>query len=260
MCAAQATRHSSSARQLLAAARPAVARRRPPDAICPSPLVGAPVARLWHVLAALPAGRALALLMHPDQSSDEWHDANRICSCVLALDLTALRRVRLTDSAAYRAAGLRAAAPSLFAAMYGALGDAGYAGVKLGDQGYWWAIVNQTELAEPLEFEGEVSACLINIYATSAEVGAYARMLAQEHDSAALVRGTPYAGRTILPKLVHLGARPRARANRWRRASNCLDGLPVYWEWPHWDNSSHWQYLDRRWRGTVQHHIGYKWL
>jgi hypothetical protein len=34
----------------------------------------------------------------------------------------------------------------------------------------------------------------------------------------------------------------------------------VYWEWPHWDNASHWQHMDRRWRGTVQHHVGYKWL
>jgi hypothetical protein len=101
--------------------------------------------------------------------------------------------------------------------MYGAPGGAGYAGVKLGDQGYWWAIVNQTGLAEPLGFEWEVSACLINMYATSAEVGADARTLEQEHDSAAFVRGTPYAGRTVLPKLVHLcvpRVRPRARAQR----------------------------------------------
>jgi hypothetical protein len=42
--------------------------------------------------------------------------------------------------------------------------------------------------------------------------------------------------------------------------SNCLEGASVYWEWAHWDDPEHGQHLNRRWRATVQHHVGFKWL
>jgi hypothetical protein len=222
---------------------------------------------LWRTFEdpeAFPAGTAVALPIHPDQHAAEWHDANKICSCVLLLDLERLRELTLMDSDFYRMASRPALSPAIFEAMFGpAVPGRGYQNVKLGDQGYWWALVNGTTgLATPLDYAWEVSSCLLNMYGTDATVehetdGEDALRAMMQHVAAE----SQFFGQVIAPRLVHLYVRP---FQCWRRGltdcSNCLDGAEVYWEWPGWDASSdEWQHLNVRWGATVQHHVGFKW-
>lgn len=111
---------------------------------------------------------------HPDQDTPEWHNASRICSCVMLLDLEKLRAMRLMDSSLYRndTSGNfpPAVSPPAFKAMYGVPEDAGhsyYENVRLGDQGYWWAIVDhRKDIFEPLSYDFEVTSCLLDTYLT----------------------------------------------------------------------------------------------
>lgn len=91
----------------------------------------------------------------------------------MMLNLEKFRQLRLMDSSIYRddTSGLfpTALAPSAFRAMYGTpTGENGrYDNVRLGDQGYWWAIVDHNrDLFEHLSFDFEVTSCLLESYMT----------------------------------------------------------------------------------------------
>ncbi|KAI0956935.1 hypothetical protein AcW1_005492 [Taiwanofungus camphoratus] len=202
---------------------------------------------LWDHFSRLRPTTAIAMPTHPEQSEAEWHHANRICSCIMLLDLARLRALRLMDSAAYRsdASGRfpPALAPPAFAAMFGAPGPGGhYEGVKLGDQGYWWAIVShRPDIFEHLSYSWEVSSCLMDMYLTS--LGDDAATELDELSVQVHTLDTPHEGEAILPKMLHF---------------NCLDGTPRYYEWEGWSDPT--QTLGRRWYPAVQYHVGFKWL
>ncbi|TBU50193.1 hypothetical protein BD309DRAFT_985944 [Dichomitus squalens] len=214
--------------------------------------------QLWDRFDAFKPGAAVSMPYHPDQYAPEWHHANRICSCVMLLDLKRLRELRLMDSAFYREQSLGGApipngppalAPPAFEAMYGPPvpdgdSDAGrrkYDGVKLGDQGYWWAIVShRQDVFEPLSFDWEVSSCLMDMYSTGLgtdDAEEEAEVRHQVHVDDTLERG-----RAILPKMLHF---------------NCLHGAR-YYEWSKWTDPS--DGLAQRWGPAVQYHAGFKWL
>lgn len=201
-------------------------------------------ALLWDRFAQLAPGAAIAIPTHPEMSAAEWHHANRICSCIMLLDLARLRALRLMDSRVYRAhGGVRALGPQAFRAMYGAPGPSGrFQDVKLGDQGYWYALVShRPDLTEHLGFEWEVSSCLLDMYLTG--LGDDARGVEDEQRGQVHTVSTPQEGEAVLPKMLHF---------------NCLDGTPHYFEWEGWadpENS-----LTKRWWPAVQYHIGYKWI
>ena len=48
-------------------------------------------ALLWQQFDHFGADIAISMPSHPDQSSVEWHNANKICSCIMLLDLDRLR-------------------------------------------------------------------------------------------------------------------------------------------------------------------------
>ena len=134
-----------------------------------------------------------------------------------------------------------------------------YENVKLGDQGYWWAIVSyRQDIFEPLSFDWEVSSCLVDMYGTGlgeddAEAEAEVRHQIHVHD-------TLEQGRAILPKMLHLYA--RFLSFFWSRAdhelpSNCLDA-GRYYEWPKWTDPN--DGLAQRWGPAVRYHAGFKWL
>jgi hypothetical protein len=127
---------------------------------------------LWNVFSSLKPSTAIVMSSHPDQNTPQWHHASRICSCVMLLDLEKLRAMRLMDSSIYRndTSGKfsPAMSPPAFRAMYGPLEDDGhsrYENVRLGDQGYWWAIVEyRKDIFEPLSYDFEVTSCLLDTY------------------------------------------------------------------------------------------------
>jgi len=126
-------------------------------------------ALLWNVFDSLQPSTAIVMASHPDQNSPEWHHASRICSCVMLLDLEKLRHMRLMDSSIYREHDdFPALSPEAFKAKYGLPKVNGrYDNVRLGDQGYWWAIVDhRPDLFEPLSYDFEVTSCLLDTYLT----------------------------------------------------------------------------------------------
>ena len=161
---------------------------------------------LWNQFDDFAPDAALSMPTHFDQTAPEWHNANRICSCVMLLDLEKLRKLRLMDSVNYRQEpdGVQALSPPAFRAMYGPPGQSGhYEDVKLGDQGYWWAIVDhRPEILQHLHFDYEVSSCLMTMYGTSLgdiDVDEPRAKLSQIH-----VEDTPQENDVILPKVLHL--------------------------------------------------------
>ncbi|CCM05333.1 uncharacterized protein FIBRA_07547 [Fibroporia radiculosa] len=218
-------------------------------------------AQLWDAFTHLKPTTAIAMPTHPEQSAEEWHHANRICSCIMLLDLARLRALRLMDSTAYRAlntgndgtgaqhassthpASPPALAPPAFEAMFGKPSmDGHYKGVKLGDQGYWWAIVShRPDVFEHLGFSWEVSSCLLEMYGTA--LGDDSADDAAELHSQIHTLGTPHEGEVVLPKMLHF---------------NCLDGTSRYYQWDGWSDPTN--PLTRRWWPAVQYHIGFKWL
>ena len=161
---------------------------------------------LWQQFDAFSPNTAISMPSHPEQSSDEWHNANRICSCIMLLDLERLRTLRLMDSAAYHVTGddRTALAPAAFTAMFGPPGaDGHYQGVKLGDQGYWWAIVSHSpEVFKHLSFDWEISSCLMDMYYTG--LGDDDATEEDELRSQVHTWGTPHQGQVVLPKMLHL--------------------------------------------------------
>ncbi|KAI0362796.1 hypothetical protein OH77DRAFT_1389705 [Trametes cingulata] len=211
-------------------------------------------AQLWAHFRALQPGTAISMPFHPDQSAPEWHDANRICSCIMLLDLARLRALRLMDSSFYRgdphAARVPALAPPAFEAMFGKPvpvdgdphGRVRYDGVKLGDQGYWWAIVShRPEIYEHLSYDWEVSSCLMDMYLKG--LGEDDADEAHETYVQVHTHNTPEQGRAVLPKMLHF---------------NCLDGVDRYYDWPGWSDPN--SGLAQRWLPAVRYHVGYKWL
>ncbi|TFK93191.1 glycosyltransferase family 8 protein [Polyporus arcularius HHB13444] len=206
--------------------------------------------QLWAHFNALQPGVAISMPSHPEQFAPDWHHANRICSCIMLLDLARLRELRLMDSSHYRGDSqhVPALAPPAFEAMFGKPvpdGDSGrmkYNGVKLGDQGYWWAIVShRPEIFEHLSYDWEVSSCLMDMYYTGlgdddADEETERHRQIHTHNDAARAR-------IVLPKMLHF---------------NCLEGVDRYYEWSGWsepDND-----LARRWLPAVRYHVGFKWL
>ncbi|KAI0346262.1 hypothetical protein BDW22DRAFT_1323734 [Trametopsis cervina] len=217
---------------------------------------------LWeHFLHTLPSSTIISMPTHPEMFAPQWFDANKICSCIMLMDLEALRRLRLMDSSAYRAATpspLPAYSPPAFRALFGAPdGHTGkYENIALGDQSYWWAIIQYMESTAPeskmfqhLHYDWEISSCLADMYITNLEPGKDDASDTDELGVQIHTWATPHQGEVIRPKLVHF---------------NCLPG-PRYYEWPGWeaavdDHTAGTEGLARRWGTAIKYHVGYKWL
>jgi len=199
---------------------------------------------LWDSFASLRPSTAIVMASHPDQDSPEWHHASRICSCVMLLDLEKLRHMRLMDSSIYREYDdFPALAPEAFRAKYGSPKANGrYNNVHLGDQGYWWAIVDhRPDLFEPLSYDFEVTSCLLDTYLTG--LGNELTTIEEELSHQIHTKDTPQEGVAVLPKLLHF---------------NCLHGTPKYMEWSGWSDPSN--SLTVRWGPAFWYHSGYKWI
>ncbi|KDR81366.1 hypothetical protein GALMADRAFT_239225 [Galerina marginata CBS 339.88] len=201
---------------------------------------------LWNVFATLNTSTAIVMASHPEQDAPEWHHASKICSCVMLLDLEKLRDQRLMDSSIYRDLGdFPALSPEAFRFKYGLPGGDGkgrYDNVRLGDQGYWWAIVDyRPDIFEPLSFDFEVTSCLLDTYLT----GLGNELISPEQELSYQIhtKDTPQEGRVVLPKLLHF---------------NCLHGTDVYMDWSGWLDPSN--PLNIRWGPAVSYHAGFKWI
>ncbi|KAH8833497.1 hypothetical protein DL96DRAFT_1457234, partial [Flagelloscypha sp. PMI_526] len=207
---------------------------------------------LWGEFKSFKSTAGISLTSHSDFGTAEWYNADRICSCVMLLDFEKLREIRLMDSSLYRqdSSGLKAASPPAFKAKFGAPdpSDGKYHNVRLGDQGYWWAIVDYfRDLWEPLSFDYEVSSCLMEMYETRLGEGMsfhtpqFVSLLALQFDAKnSLIMKQ---GKVIRPKLLHF---------------NCLHGADLWWEWIGWSDPEN--KLSRRWGAAVQYHVGFKWI
>ncbi|KAF8270377.1 hypothetical protein EI94DRAFT_1571478 [Lactarius quietus] len=204
-------------------------------------------ALLWEEFSRWDSGVSISMPSHPNQNNPEWHNASRICSCIMLLHLGKLRAERLMDSSIYRAdhSGLfpSALSPPTFEALFGPPGPNGqYQNVALGDQGYWWAIVsNREDLFRPLIYDWEVSSCLLDMYYT----GLGHDDISEDEEARTMIHiwGTPYDGQAILPKLLHF---------------NCLHNTDVYYNWAGWSDPE--DSLTKRWKPAVEYHVGFKWL
>ncbi|KAF8919468.1 hypothetical protein CPB85DRAFT_1212643 [Mucidula mucida] len=202
-------------------------------------------ALLWDVFSRLKPTTSIVMGSHPDQDSPEWSHASRICSCVMLLDLDKLRKGRLMDSSIWKGTQPEALSPPTFRKMYGdprLSGTGKYANVRLGDQGYWWAIVDgRPDIFEPLSFDFEITSCLMDTYM----IGLGHETVTEEEEMSRQihVKDTPQEGQVILPKLLHF---------------NCLHGTPIYIEWEGWSDPN--DFLNERWGAAVRYHQGYKWI
>ena len=178
---------------------------------------------LWEQFATFNDTTAISLPSHPEMFAPQWFDANKICSCVMLLDLAKLRRMRLMHSSRYprddylqsdsstaeKETGEEgeALATKAFQALFGSPGSSTgrYEEVALGDQSFWWAIIKyRPELFKHLHYDWEVSSCLLDMYMTGLvegqdDAGEEDELKVQLHTWA-----TPHQGEVILPKLVHL--------------------------------------------------------
>ncbi|KJA27273.1 glycosyltransferase family 8 protein [Hypholoma sublateritium FD-334 SS-4] len=201
---------------------------------------------IWDIFSTLKPSTAIVMGSHPDQQAPEWHYASKICSCVMLLNLEKLRSIRLMDSSIYREmGGVKALSPEAFVAKYGLPGGDGtgrYDNVRLGDQGYWWAIVDyHPDLFEPLSYDFEVTSCLLQTY--HAGLGDELISMEEEQKHQIFVKDTPQEGITVLPKLLHF---------------NCLHGTPRYMNWKGWSDPA--DELTVRWGPALSYHVGYKWI
>lgn len=169
---------------------------------------------LWRQFAAFTESTAIALPSHPEMFAPQWFDANKICSCVMLLDLAALRRAQLMASSLYPPS-YSALGPAAFAALFGApdARTGRYEAVALGDQSFWWAIIEHAPaLFRHLPYDWEVSSCLLDMYATG--LGHDDAAPADELGAQLHTWATPHQGEVVLPKLVHLyvSSLPRCEA------------------------------------------------
>lgn len=163
-------------------------------------------ALLWQQFATFALGTAISMPSHPDQHSETWLNANKICSCVMLLDLAALRAAHLMDSSAYRAAGIASLSPPTFRALFGAPNaqTGKYDDVWLGDQSYWWAIVSaRPDVYQHLSYDWEISSCLVDMYITGLgdQDMPLEEQAVRQHDR---TKETPHAGQAVTPRLLHL--------------------------------------------------------
>ena len=166
-------------------------------------------ALLWEEFSHWDSEVSISMPSHPNMD-DPWHNASRICSCIMLLHLGKFRALRLMDSSIYRAdnSGLfpPALSPPTFWALFGPPGpDGQFTNGALGDQMYWWAIVSsRQELFRPLRYDWEVTSCMMDMYMT----GLGHDDITEEEERRAMVNlwGTPYEGQVILPKILHLYA------------------------------------------------------
>ena len=174
-------------------------------------------ALLWEEFSHWDSEVSISMPHHPDQITPEWHNASRICSCIMLLHFGRLRALRMMDSSIYREdrSGLfpPALSPPAFEALLGTPGPDGQYGAALGDQTYWWAVVsNRKELFRPLSYDWEVTSCLLDMYMT----GLGHDDISEEEESRAManLKNTPYEGQVVLPKLLHLCAIFSVRVTR----------------------------------------------
>ncbi|KAI0693883.1 hypothetical protein BC835DRAFT_1351750 [Cytidiella melzeri] len=200
---------------------------------------------LWQQFDKLKADTAIAMPSHPNLGSPEWYNADRICSCVILLNLEKLRSIRLIDSEIYRQAndGIEAMSPPAFRAMFGEVDPktGHYENIALGDQSYWWSIISyRPELYEHLSYDWEISSCLVNTYNTALGDD----MTTEEEEIMSLMHtpGTPHEGTLVIPKLLHF---------------NCIP-TDLYYDWPGWSDPS--EPLNQHWGPAVRYHQNYKWI
>lgn len=238
-------------------------------------------ALLWAQFDTFNATHAFSMPSHPEMAAPEWFNANRICSCVMLLDLSRLRALHLMHSSL---APLDSSSPSgssslsrpAFSALFGSPDPTTgkYPPAALGDQTFWWALIEHAPYAfKHLHYNWEVSACLLDMYGTSLGLGrdlpeAEVKMgnddSSEEEELKVQLHTweTPHQGEVILPKLVHLYVPLTfflycALLLTFGLSSNCLEG-PRYHEWSGWDDPK--DNLARRWAPAVRYHAGYKWL
>jgi hypothetical protein len=163
-------------------------------------------ALLWEEFSRWGPDIAVSIPYHPNIPIAKWYNASEICSCIMLLDLQKFRSMRLMDSSIYRGdhSGLYppALSPPLFEALFGPRGQNGYP-ADLGDQTYWWAIVsNRRDIFHPLPYDWEITSCMLDMYRT----GLGSDGTTEEEESRAMghLEGTPYEGKVVLPKLLHL--------------------------------------------------------
>lgn len=163
---------------------------------------------LWREFEYFGPETAIAMPSHPDQHSAVWRDANKICSCVMLLDLGRLRALRLMDSSLYAEDknGLKAMSPPAFEALFGKPDPATgkYRDVWLGDQSFWWAIVRyRPGIYKHLSYDWEISSCLVDMYITGLgdpDAGEEEQVRTQTDR----VKDTPHQGVAVVPRLLHL--------------------------------------------------------
>jgi hypothetical protein len=170
---------------------------------------------LWQQFDLLKPETAIAMPSHPNLGTPEWHNADRICSCVILFDLEKLRNMRLIDSEIYRQAndGIDAMSPPAFRSMFGEVDPrtGHFENIMLGDQSYWWSIITyKPELYEHLSYDWEISSCLVNTYNIT-----LGDDLTTEDDELRTLQhtpGTPHEGKLVIPKLLHLYVSIRYRS------------------------------------------------
>ncbi|KAI0701321.1 hypothetical protein BC835DRAFT_1265027 [Cytidiella melzeri] len=218
---------------------------------------------LWeHFQHTLPPSTVVSMPTHPEMFAPQWFDANKICSCVMLMNLEGLRRLRLMDSSFYRGATpspVPAYSPPAFRSLFGSPSEltGKYEDIALGDQSFWWAIIQymnrdeevQKGMFEHLHYDWEVSSCLLDMYITDMNPGKDDATEEDELKGQTHTWMTPHQGEVIMPKLVHF---------------NCLPG-PRYYEWPGWDSAQDEGVagtigLAQRWGTAIKYHVGYKWL
>jgi hypothetical protein len=173
---------------------------------------------LWeHFQQTLSPSTVISMPTHPEMFAPQWFNANKICSCIMLMDLEGLRRLRLMDSSHYRDTApspLPAYSPAAFRALFGPPNEqtGKYEEIALGDQSYWWAIIQhmnrdeevQKGMFEHLHYDWEISSCLADMYNTGLEPG---KDDATEEDELKVqlhTWDTPHQGEAVRPKLVHL--------------------------------------------------------
>ncbi|KAA1478774.1 hypothetical protein DENSPDRAFT_788424 [Dentipellis sp. KUC8613] len=202
---------------------------------------------LWNRFATMNDTVAISMPTHPDQAAPQWHDANKICSCIMLLNFERLRNMRLMDSVIYRDddSGLfpPALSPPTFEALFGPTDSEGhFENGGLGDQEYFWAIVKgRPDIFEHLPYDWEVSSCLLDMYGT--RIGQDDATMDEERAHMVHVYQTPHEHQVILPKLVHF---------------NCLFGVDVYFEWDGWYDPEN--TLTANWGSALDYHVGIKWI
>lgn len=163
---------------------------------------------LWEQFDKFKSETAIAMPSHPNLGTIGWHNADRICSCVILFDLEKLRKLRLIDSTIYRAAddGKEALSPPAFRAMFGEVDpDTGhFENIALGDQSYWWSIISyRPQLFEHLSYDWEISSCIVDTY----DIGLGDDMSTEENEVKAQLEhttGTPHENKLVIPKILHL--------------------------------------------------------